>query len=112
MSQFPRFFKSALWFTFSCDPHGSASVGEVQLLVGLAFEHGRQQNPSLSCLLLCTSDAQSMSAVLSIPNKNQLPAMLRCEGRSLSRDAVEGEAERMTVQLTELSTGKRSTREK
>lgn len=53
VSQFPYVLKSALWFTFSCDPHGSASVGEVQLLVGLAFEHGCQQNSSLSCLLLC-----------------------------------------------------------
>ncbi|XP_010280695.1 PREDICTED: sine oculis-binding protein homolog [Phaethon lepturus] len=41
-------------------------------------------------------DAQSISAALSTPNKNRLPTVLRCEGRSLSRDAVEGETEGMT----------------
>lgn len=94
VSQFSHFFECSLicfilWSPWQC-------LGRVvQLLVGLSFEHEGWQSPSLSCLLLCTSDAWSVPAALSISNKNGLPAMLCCEGRSLPRDTVEGEAESM-----------------
>lgn len=94
VSQFSHFFECSLIYFILWSPWQCLGRG-VQLLVGLSFEHEGWQNPSFSCLLLCTSDAQSAPTAVSIPNKNQLPVMLCCKGRSLPRDTVEGEAENM-----------------
>lgn len=107
VSQFSHFFESSLIYFILWSPWQCLGRG-VQLLVGLSFNHEGWQNPSLSCLLLCTSDAQSAPAALSIPDKN-----LCCEGRSLPRDTVERRGRKHDViQLTELPTEEKSTREK
>lgn len=107
VSQFSHFFECSLIYFILWSPWQCLGRG-VQLLVGLSFEHEGWQNPFLSCLLLCTSDAQSAPAALSIPDKN-----LCCEGRSLPRDTVErGGRKHDVMQLTELPTEEKSTREK
>lgn len=85
----------ALWFILSCDPYSSALVEGYNCWLVCPLSNEGQQNPSLSCLLLCTSEAQSAPAAPSIPKKNRLPAMLCCKGRSLPRGTGEGEAESM-----------------
>lgn len=71
---------SALWFILSCDPHGSALVEGYNCWLVCPLSNEGQQNLSLSCLLLCTSEVQSAPTASSIPKKNRLPSMLCCRG--------------------------------